>query len=270
MKNNHTNTIRKIFKVLISLVLCLSILLNIFLIYKGQYISKIANSIKNEKQYSSMLSSYIPNEIHLDDKNRINYLCIGNSITIHPACDYWWEERGMASTSIETDYVHILSSLFANIFSSVSYNAINFSNWEITSWDRAETFSQIDSCLSTDIDLVIIQLGENANDTSTLEEDFNELITYCTDKTNGASIIVLGEFWKEPIKDVAKINACKETDATFVSLKDIQDKEYQCGLDTQVLDSNLKYHNVMHDGVAQHPNDKAFEYIANEIYKLFK
>lgn len=271
MKNNHvTNIHRKIIKVTVLTTLFLSLILNIFLIYEGHYISRITNFIKYEKRYSAVLSSYTPSEIHLDNNDEINFVCIGNSITLHPICDYWWEERGMASTSIDTDYVHLLSSFFANDFSSVSYNAINFSDWEKSSWDRAETLRQINSYLNTNIDLVIIQLGENANDISTLEKDFNELITYCADRTNGASIIVLGEFWKDPVKDLTKINACKETGATFVSLREIQTKEYQCGLNTQVLDSNMNYHAVTHNGVAHHPNDKAFQYMASKIYNLVK
>ena len=271
MKNIHiTSSYRKIIKAAVSIIFCLSLLLNILLIYKGQYISKIVNHIKYEKEYSSLLSTYTPNEIYLDNNDKINYVCIGNSITLHSQCDYWWEERGMASTSIDTDYVHLLSSFFANDFSSVSYNAIAFSDWEKTSWDRAETLSQINSHVNADIDLIIIQLGENANDTSTLEEDFIELITYCANRTNGAPIIVLGEFWKDPVKDIAKINACKETGATFISLREIQTEEYQCGINTQVLGADMDYHIVTHDGVAVHPNDKAFQYIASKIYNLVK
>lgn len=271
MKNIHiTSRYRKIIKATISIIFLLSLLLNILLIYKGQYISKITNYIKCEKEYLSLLSTYIPDEIHLDNNDKINYVCIGNSITLHSQCDYWWEERGMASTSINTDYVHLLSSLFSCDFSSVSYNAINFIDWEKISWDRAETLSQIDSYLNNDIDLVIIQLGENVADTSTLEEDFCELITYCTDKTNGASVIVLGEFWKDPAKDISKINACKETGAAFISLREIQTKEYQCGLNTQVLGADMNYHIVTHGGVALHPNDKAFQYMASKIYNLVK
>lgn len=271
MKNIHiTSSYRKIIKTTISIFFLLSLLLNVFFIYKGQYISKIVNHIKYEKEYSSLLSTYTPNEFYLDNNDKINYVCIGNSITLHSQCDYWWEERGMASTSIDTDYVHLLSSLFSTDFSTVSYNAINFSDWEKSSWDRAETLPQLNSYLNTDIDLVIIQLGENATDTSTLEEDFHELITYCADRTDGASVIVLGEFWKDPAKDISKINACKDTGATFISLREIQTKDYQCGLNTQVIDSNMNYHTVTHNGVSVHPNDKAFQYMASKIYNLVK
>lgn len=38
-----------------------------------------------------------------------DYLAIGNSITLHSECDFWWNECGMAATNKDNDYVHIVS-----------------------------------------------------------------------------------------------------------------------------------------------------------------
>ena len=41
-----------------------------------------------------------------DDDGVYNILAIGNSITLHPVCSYWWGSWGMAASSIDKDYVH--------------------------------------------------------------------------------------------------------------------------------------------------------------------
>ena len=38
------------------------------------------------------------------------YLAIGNSITRHPECVYWWSEAGMAASTPEQDYFHLVDN----------------------------------------------------------------------------------------------------------------------------------------------------------------
>ena len=80
-----------------------------------------------------------------------NYLAIGNSITIHPLNEYWWNECGMAATSAENDYVHIVTK--ALVAKSYAYN---FATWEMMWHDRGETLSLLDGLLSEELDLVTI------------------------------------------------------------------------------------------------------------------
>lgn len=39
-----------------------------------------------------------------------NYLAIGNSITCHGITDFWWNEAGMAATTKEKDFVHLVAA----------------------------------------------------------------------------------------------------------------------------------------------------------------
>lgn len=38
-------------------------------------------------------------------------LILGNSITLHSPCSYWWGSWGMAASSAEHDFVHILANM---------------------------------------------------------------------------------------------------------------------------------------------------------------
>lgn len=82
-----------------------------------------------------------------------NYLAIGNSITIHPLNEYWWNECGMAASTAEKDYVHQVASAL-----DAKYYAYNFATREMMEHDRGETLSLLDGLLSEELDLVTIPI----------------------------------------------------------------------------------------------------------------
>lgn len=199
-----------------------------------------------------------------------NYLAIGNSITIHPLNDYWWNECGMAATTLENDYVHQLTTLLQTKENVHPY-AYNFYMWEVQIADRSETLSLLDGMLSNKIDMVTIQLSENAFDLTTFESDYEELIRYVQKRAQNAKIIVIGDFWDMSDKDGMKQEACENCGVTFVSLDYIKgNKKYQCGLGTAVYDKNGNPHTVEHDGVAVHPNDEGMKWIAERVFDEVK
>lgn len=195
-----------------------------------------------------------------------NYLAVGNSITIHPLNEYWWNECGMAATNAERDYVHQVASAL-----DASFYAYNFATWEMMGHDRGETLSLLDGLLSDELDLVTIQLGENASDLSTFESDFEELIRYVQKGAPNAQILVIGDFWDEEKKDEMKRQACEETVVKFIRLDEIKGmNQYQCGMNTTVYDSNDNPHIVEHAGVADHPGDEGMKWITDQIVKAVK
>ena len=197
-----------------------------------------------------------------------NYLAIGNSITKHPICNYWWNEIGMAASSEDKDYVHLISSALPQPSKVVAYN---FSVWETQSHDRAETLSLLDWYLSDKLDLVTIQLSENVSDVSTFENDYVELISYVKKGAPNAQIIVIDDFWDSGEKSMMKQLAAEQENVDFVSLEDIKEKtEYQAGLGTLVYDKDGNKHIIEHEGVAVHPGDKGMEYIAMAVEKIIE
>ena len=241
----------------------------------------IKHEIRQDKEIQELRSSY---EKVISDKiisqgnafkekcgDGFDYLAIGNSITKHGMCDYWWTESGMAATEEDKDYVHQVVLELNDKKGSINFFAYNFYAWEVQGTDRAETLQLLDSFLSPQLDLVTIQLGENASDTNTLEQDSEELIRYIAAVCPNAQIMVVGEFWEDSLKDEIKREACLNTEAVFIDLSAIwNNSEYQAGLGTTVYGSDGEEHIIDHEGVARHPNDKAMRYIAEQIIKEVK
>jgi len=195
-----------------------------------------------------------------------NYLAIGNSITIHRESDYWWSDSGMAASRPENDYYHLVTDYLRQTYGEVGSYAVNYSQWEFQSYDRAETYSIIDPYLSPELDLVTIQLSENVTNMSTFESDFESLIQYVKLNAPNARILIIDDFWDDDSKSEIKEAVAGRTGVTFLPLDDIKDDpEYQCGENAVVYDSDGIEHVVDHEGVEQHPGDKGMQYIADAI-----
>lgn len=204
-----------------------------------------------------------------------NYLAIGNSITKHETCDYWWQEDGMVASTVDRDYFHMVGSYLEQKYGELTSFAINGGVWECQTYDRTEVLllGLWDGYLGEELDLVTIQLSENVMDTSTFEADFREMVTYVAEKCLNAQIIVVDDFWSDERSALKKeaveqINA-DGYDVDWVDLSEIRgDSEYQAGMGAIVYDADGNEHTIEHEGVAAHPGDKGMEYYAEKIISL--
>lgn len=204
-------------------------------------------------------------------EDTFNYLAIGNSITMHEVCDYWWNRSGLGSTTPDQDYYHQIVHHLDVYRGEVTSYPCNFNVWENMGHDRAETLELLDSYLDEKLNLVTIQLGENVKDMDTFESDFEELLTYVKEKAPNAQIIVVGDFWKYLNRNHIKQSVTEKMKMDFVSLDEICDnKQYQCGKGTVVIGADGTEHTVEHSGVAKHPNDAGMKYIADNIIPIIK
>lgn len=195
-----------------------------------------------------------------------NYFALGNSITKHALADYWWNEIGMAASTKEKDYVHLISSFLEREKGEVCQYALNYYTWEVQATDRAEAYELLDPYLDKKLNLVTIQLSENVTEFDTYEEDYESLIKYIQIKAPNAQIIVIDDFWSGGEKSVLKKQAAQNTGVDFVSLSEIRgDAEYQCGMGTIVYDADGGKHVVDFEGVSKHPGDKGMKYIADAV-----
>lgn len=205
----------------------------------------------------------------LTSRSNKNFLVIGNSISIHGICEYWWSICGMGASRKENDFVHLIANTLSQNYQT-NFDIINFIQWEAMHYDRSEALSLLNKFNGKNYDFIIIQLGENINNFDTLESDFKALINYIKNKICDAKIILTGNFFtfKNEIIDKIKIKVCNEIDVHFVDLQDINTADYCVGIGYEVFDENGNKHVVNHKGVAIHPNDKAMKVYAERILQL--
>ena len=151
-------------------------------------------------------------------------------------------------------------------YTNVNSESYGFATWEVLHTDRAETLTMIEPYLNENIDLITIQLGENARELNTFESDFEYLITYIAQKSPNAKIIVIGDVWESNGRDAMKKEAADKCGVTFIDMSEIKDNSiYQCGIKSVVYDYDGNPHIVEHEGVAKHPGDSGMQYIADAI-----
>ncbi len=196
-----------------------------------------------------------------------DYLALGNSITQHGICDYWWNNIGMAASKPEKDYFHLVTSYLEQRHQAVNAKAVNFSAWEKLSTDRTQTIGGLDSYLSDKLDLITIQLSENVTDCSTFVVDMKELITILQQRCPKATIILVDDFWSDE-KALLKEQIAADKQIPFASLAGIRGGvPYVCGMGAIVYDRFNNPHVVQHSGVAAHPGDKGMQAIADAIIR---
>lgn len=118
------------------------------------------------------------------------------------------------------------------------------------------------------LNLIVVQLGENVINTDTYEDDYNELIKYIKGRAPKAKIIIIDDFWLNQKRVSVKKRVAIQNRTLFLDLSEIVGKdEYMCGLNAVVIGDKGENHVVKHKGVAMHPNDKAMQYIAKQIYQ---
>ena len=86
-------------------IFCLALVM-IFLGLFYVHESNQQNRIKAVEDKITLLQAESNKKVVQWDSENYNYLAIGNSITLHGINDYWWNECGMAASTLENDYVH--------------------------------------------------------------------------------------------------------------------------------------------------------------------
>ena len=196
-------------------------------------------------------------------------LFIGNSITLHGLKEYWWAERGMASSSSEKDYVHQLVKRVSKNY-DVEYNVLNFSEWEKEIKNRSALLNELNQFQESAYDYIIIQLGENVTNTNTYEDDLKELVSYLKNRQSTAENIIVGNFWKDDKVENIKIKIAESTGSKYINLSDIQNSNYQSSIGSFVSGYDGAMMPIDNYFVAIHPNDLGMEKIAEKIYDNLK
>ncbi len=203
--------------------------------------------------------------------NKMHYLIIGNSITRHGINSDWPEERGMAATKEDKDYVHVLEKLFKEDgIKDVKYI---IEPYNTTSIKAARDFSKtnLKKVSGHSLDLIILQLAENIVDDAPLSdylEVIKNMITTLKGRVPEAEIFVMDSMFQNPINSRALSALADSMGAVFVPIDKVKtDSSYRSFIGDIVYDNEGASYEVIKEDVAIHPNDKGHEYIANQIHK---
>ena len=190
-------------------------------------------------------------------------LFLGNSITRHgPKADIGWtSDWGMAASSIEKDYVHLVASGLGDLAGKKP--EIQFTN--IADFERETAKFDLEGKLKANLEfkptLVVVALGENVPGLKTDEAkaqfkaDFAKLLTML--KSNGGpTLVVRSSFWPDKLKDEIMRDACTAAGGIFVDISALSKDESNYGR------SEKKWE---HEGVGAHPGDKGMRAIADAI-----
>jgi hypothetical protein len=194
-----------------------------------------------------------------------NILFIGNSITFHPPCDYWWGSWGMAASTASNDYVHGVVAEVENTGKTVDYDIISYAIWERED-GRDNVLPKINGILEKQYNLVVIQLGDNVDSTKGFEKDYGNLIDYIQIAEPNAQVVIVGNFWIRKGIDKIKENVAASHNCTYVDLSDFRKNYYfNSQMGEKVYGDDGQTHTINFRPVAGHPNDLGMKMISDRI-----
>lgn len=210
----------------------------------------------------------------------LKVLIIGNSITKHEyaAGVGWYGNWGMAATSEDKDFVHILQKNIKEIHPDAEFKVTSVWDFEryFYNFDNI-TDSKFKEYVDFDADIIVSAFGANINNANnendpTFESgrtfsvnDYINVINYFDTKNDARIIPVLTPLTKTVIADeILKLPEAKGW--TLVNTADLTDQKYTAYpyRDAEVFGANVT------DGVLNHPGDLGMQVIAERIWEALK
>lgn len=191
----------------------------------------------------------------------VRVVFIGNSITLHGKAPQigWTNEWGMAASSIDRDYVHLVTRGIENATGrKADVRVRNLADFErhYKTWTKDAGMQKL---IDFNPEYLIVALGENVPNLST-EDDrksyraaFRTLVGFFLGSEKRPRTVVRGVFWPNPAKDDVMREVADEFGVAFVQTDFCADR------------SMTAYGLFSHEGVAAHPGDKGMAEIARRI-----
>ncbi|MBN1444272.1 MAG: glycoside hydrolase family 127 protein, partial [Planctomycetes bacterium] len=190
-------------------------------------------------------------------------LFLGNSITLHgPKPEIGWTGNwGMAASSEDKDYVHLVAGALArHIGSTPRIRVKNIADFE-RGYAAYDVDLELKDCFAFDADLVVLAIGENVPPLGSAEAraQFKAgvmSLLRCALARRHPLVVVRSCFWPDAAKDQVLAEACREAGGIFVDAGSL-------GRDPSSAARSER--SFTHDGVAGHPGDKGMKALADAI-----
>lgn len=216
------------------------------------------NTVKSENQVSSCV------KMSGDENGSPRVLILGNSITWHsPLAEIGWEgDWGMAASSRENDYAHIVMAEILNKYPNAA-----FCITQGASWEREYKDFDFDSLYSAakdfNPDLIICLLTDNMIvedfDKDLFVKNMGDFHTYLSGNNKNTKIVITSSFGSNDVKDEGIKAYAEAVDAKYIYIGDLNKD-----------DVNLAKGKFWHEGVACHPGDVGMKVIAERIIQAVK
>lgn len=277
MNINSSNKKRNTFLIVSNILL---VFLVIALIYKGDYHTKIYNKLKSQvktefqkvsdDQLKAMNNEYSAPFIDIQkgriENQELRIAIIGNSLTSHAISEKigWTHQSGMAASSLEKDYVHLLATWLSE--TPHNYNVkLRLSN--IAPFERNPNIilSNIDSLISFNPEVVIFQLGENVAETDDLNL-FKQKYIELVNRFDGYNRITIctTPFFPDANKNAALEEVALQTSSYLVDLSSLVllDSQNYAKDEVNYLGDRTLW---KASGIGIHPGDVGMENIAKRL-----
>ena len=206
------------------------------------------------------------------------YVAMGNSITHHDVCHFWFHACGMGASKPSRDYVHKtisgLKKAYGKKYSGYSYTILQATMWEINRSDRKKAVKEIEELLKKKPQLFTFMFGESFRNTYMVEKDLTSLVRLIQKRSPKTAIVLIGNFIRDRAIqrecDEIKKRVAEKCDVAYVDLSSIAGQsDYQLGY-TILYDSKGGKHRVKRKLVAKHPNDKGMAYISEQVVAAYR
>ncbi len=186
---------------------------------------------------------------------------VGNSITRHGVLDSigWHWDHGMAASSMDRDYVHLLIGRFLRQDPQAAFCICQVWRWEMSYKNGSATLEEYAPARDFGADVIIMRCIENCAakdfDAQAFTREYGALIDYLNPSGKARVVLTTG-FWKHP-GDEAIEKFAAERGYPVAYLGDLGEDDEMKAIGR-----------FEHDGVANHPGDKGMAAIADRIAKL--
>ena len=191
----------------------------------------------------------------------VRILLVGNSITLHGILPKigWYRSCGMAASSAEHDYVHLIEKMACNAVPNASVGICQVAEWERLYKEGEKTLPLYAAARAFGADIIVLRFVENCPkdniDGETFLRELDALTRYLDPKGTAKFIFTTG-FWRHPL-DAFLRKAASEMHCPCIELGDLGD------------DPAMKAIGLFdHSGVANHPGDLGMQRIAERIGAL--
>lgn len=216
------------------------------------------------------LENTVPAENQLKDVGSVRFECdgdlkvlfIGNSITWHGIkTDIgWYGDYGMAASSREKDYVHVLASMLEKKYGKIGVCIAQLAAWEGNYASDTILEEKYAPARDFGADIIVVRIGENMPKGSSpaCKPYFDAMIKFFKIRED-QRVIITDSFWRNNARDSMIREIAEENGYAFCKISDLEGDP-----------ATMAIGRYEHRGVSVHPSDFGMEMIAQRIFEKFE